>query len=39
MRRYDEKRFDMRHLRETAERCSNWGRWGSDDEMGTLNAG
>src|ERR1700722_18429833 len=20
-----------------AERCSNWGRWGSDDEIGTLN--
>ena len=21
----------------TAERCRNWGRWGDDDEIGTLN--
>ncbi|HYC23001.1 MAG TPA: cyclase family protein [Candidatus Bathyarchaeia archaeon] len=24
-------------VREMAERVSNWGRWGSDDEIGTLN--
>jgi kynurenine formamidase len=36
-RRYDEKKFTMDHLREVAERCSNWGRWGPDDEMGTMN--
>ena len=36
-RRYDEKMFDMAHLRATAERCKNWGRWGPDDEAGTLN--
>lgn len=36
-RRFDEKRFDMKHLREVAQRCSNWGRWGPDDEIGTLN--
>jgi kynurenine formamidase len=24
-------------VRELAERCSNWGRWGPDDELGTLN--
>ena len=36
-RRYDEKRFDLKHLRATAERCKNWGRWGQDDEAGTLN--
>jgi len=36
-RRYDEKRFDMKHLRATAERCKNWGRWGPEDEAGTLN--
>lgn len=24
-------------LRAYIERCSNWGRWGSDDELGTLN--
>jgi len=36
-RRYDEKRFDLGHLRATAERCKNWGRWGPDDEAGTLN--
>jgi kynurenine formamidase len=27
----------MRHLRATAERCKNWGKWGPDDEIGTLN--
>jgi len=36
-RRYDEKRFDLQHLRNTAERCKNWGRWGPNDEAGTLN--
>jgi kynurenine formamidase len=36
-RRYDAKRFDMKHLRATAERCKNWGRWGPNDEAGTLN--
>lgn len=29
--------FNLEHLKETAERCSNWGRWGPDDEAGTLN--
>jgi kynurenine formamidase len=24
-------------IRETGTRCRNWGRWGSDDERGTLN--
>ena len=24
-------------IRETGERCRNWGRWGTDDERGTLN--
>jgi kynurenine formamidase len=37
MRRYDEQTFDLLHLRETAERCCNWGRWGEDDQIGTLN--
>jgi kynurenine formamidase len=36
-RRYDAKRFDMQHLRATAERCKNWGKWGPNDEIGTLN--
>jgi kynurenine formamidase len=36
-RRYDQKRFDLKHLRATAERCKNWGRWGPEDEAGTLN--
>ncbi|MBL6958616.1 MAG: cyclase family protein [Rhodospirillales bacterium] len=36
-RRYDEQRFDMAHLRATAEKLKNWGRWGDDDEKGTLN--
>ena len=24
-------------VREIAQRCSNWGRWGPDDQLGTLN--
>lgn len=36
-RRYDQARFDLRHLRATAEHCKNWGRWGLNDEAGTLN--
>jgi kynurenine formamidase len=36
-RRYDAKKFDMDHLRATAQKCKNWGRWGPADEAGTLN--
>lgn len=36
-RRFDHAKFKLAHLREVAERCSNWGRWGPDDEIGTLN--
>ena len=36
-RHFDTHRFDLAHLRATAERCKNWGRWGADDEIGTLN--
>ncbi len=36
-RRNTDKMFDMAKLRETAEKCNNWGRWGPDDEAGTLN--
>jgi kynurenine formamidase len=36
-RRFDHAKFRISHLREVAERCSNWGRWGPDDEIGTLN--
>jgi kynurenine formamidase len=36
-RRYDEKSFGIGELRAMAQRCSNWGRWGPDDEVGTLN--
>ena len=36
-RRNTDKMFDMATLRATAEKCSNWGRWGPDDEAGTLN--
>lgn len=37
MHRYDENKFDLAHLRAVAEKCKNWGRWGPDDEIGTLN--
>ncbi|HEV2264889.1 MAG TPA: hypothetical protein VGR79_10200, partial [Stellaceae bacterium] len=36
-RRYDAKTFDMAHLRKTAEKLKSWGKWGPDDELGTLN--
>jgi kynurenine formamidase len=36
-RRYDAKRFDMAHLKKTAEKLKSWGKWGPDDEIGTLN--
>ena len=36
-RRYDEKMFDIAHLRATADKCKNWGKWGPDDQAGTLN--
>ena len=36
-RRHDAKRFDMAHLRKTAEKLKSWGKWGPDDELGTLN--
>ncbi|MEO8837682.1 MAG: cyclase family protein [Herbaspirillum sp.] len=36
-RRFDTRKFDLTHLRATAEKCKNWGRWGTDDEIGTLN--
>jgi kynurenine formamidase len=36
-RHYTEKPFDIAHLRATAEKCKNWGKWGPDDEAGTLN--
>ncbi|MDA9165473.1 cyclase family protein, partial [Alphaproteobacteria bacterium] len=35
--KYNEKMFDIKHLRATAEKLKNWGRWGPDDEIGTLN--
>jgi len=31
------KRVDEKHMIETAARVANWGRWGKDDEIGTLN--
>ena len=36
-RHYSKGKLDMAILRETAEKCKNWGRWGPDDEAGTLN--
>ena len=36
-RRYDAQKFTLAHLRATAEKCKNWGKWGPDDQVGTLN--
>ena len=35
--RYDENKFTIDLVHETAKRCCNWGKWGPDDEIGTLN--
>jgi kynurenine formamidase len=35
--RYDADKFTLDHVHQTAERCRNWGKWGPDDEIGTLN--
>lgn len=29
--------FTIEDVREMAKRFSNWGRWGDDDELGTVN--
>ncbi len=29
--------FDIEHIRATGEACKQWGKWGPDDEKGTLN--
>ena len=34
--KYTDGKLDMNILRETAEKCKNWGKWGPDDEAGTL---
>src|SRR5690606_8503115 len=36
-RRWNEGMFSIQTIREAAERCKNWNRWGPDDEAGTLN--
>ena len=35
--RHTDGTLDMKLLRETAEKCKNWGKWGPEDEAGTLN--
>ena len=31
------RKLTMQDIRDAAERLKNWGRWGADDEIGTLN--
>lgn len=31
------RRLTRKDVQKAAERCRNWGRWGPDDEIGTLN--
>jgi hypothetical protein len=31
------RKLTMKDIRAAAKRLSNWGRWGKDDEIGTLN--
>lgn len=33
----DQLEQDWQRLRDAAERCKNWGKWGPDDEAGTVN--
>jgi kynurenine formamidase len=33
----DQRKLTMADIRAAAERLSNWGRWGAEDEIGTLN--
>ena len=35
--KYKDGNLNKKILRETAENCKNWGKWGSEDEAGTLN--
>ena len=37
MREQIANRYTLAEIRATAERCKNWGRWGPNDEAGTLN--
>ena len=39
MHKYDDPqyRFDMEMIKEKSERNKNWGKWGPDDEWGTIN--
>ncbi len=39
MHRYDDPtyRFDFSLIEEKTETCKNWGKWGPDDEWGTIN--
>ncbi|MGK0486071.1 MAG: kynurenine formamidase [Myxococcota bacterium] len=39
MHKYDDPqyRFDMEMIKEKSERNKNWGKWGPDDEWGTVN--
>ena len=31
------RKFTRQDLRDAAEKYKNWGKWGPDDEVGTLN--
>src|SRR6478752_6415159 len=31
------RKLTRHHLRDAAEKYKNWGKWGPDDEIGTLN--
>jgi len=31
------RKFDLNTVKEFAQQCSNWGKWGPEDELGTIN--
>src|SRR3546814_11666481 len=39
MHRFDDPkyRFDFDLIKKMTEKCSNWGKWGPDDQWGTIN--
>ena len=39
MHRYDDPnfRFDYEKIMEMTETCKQWGKWGPDDEWGSIN--
>lgn len=31
------QKYDLNAVKEWSQQCKNWGKWGPDDQLGTLN--